>query len=85
MGSYLAIGLVILFFLLSLFTRRLMRWKIMPILYGACIVYFIIAAINGAVRLHIAIAFIILGIYGIVKSIKESRAQSDQALSRSDS
>jgi uncharacterized membrane protein len=85
MGSSIAIGLIILFFILSLFTKRLMSWRILPILYAACIVYFIYAAISGATRLYISIVFIIIGIYGIMRSLRESRAKHAQALDRSDS
>jgi hypothetical protein len=78
MGSIIAIGLVVLFFVLSLFSKKLMRGRILPVVYLACTIYFIVAAISGDVRLYIAIIFILLGIYGIIRCIQEPRSAQKQ-------
>ncbi|MCK4538961.1 MAG: hypothetical protein KAV42_09220 [Candidatus Krumholzibacteria bacterium] len=85
MSSFIAIGLIVFLFVLSFFAKKFRIWKVMSILYLACTIYFIVAAITGTVRLYFSIAFIILGIYGIVKSIRESRAPDRQTLDQSDS
>ena len=85
MNSFIAIGLMVFLFALSFFAKKFNIWWLMSILYLACIIYFIVAAITGAARLYISIVFIIIGIYGIVKSIRESRAPDKQAHDRLDS
>ena len=85
MNSFIAIGLMVFLFALSFFAKKFNIWWLMSILYLACIIYFIVAAITGATRLYISIVFIIIGIYGITKSIRESRAPDTQTLDRSDS
>ncbi len=80
MISYIAIGLMVFFFALSFFLKKYRIWWVMSILYMACTIYFIVAAITGDTRLYISIVFIILGIYGIIKSIRESRAPKRQML-----
>jgi hypothetical protein len=74
MGSFIAIGLLVLFFILSLFAKRFMRWKVMPFVYLACTVIIVVDAITGTTHRYISLFFILLGIYGIVKSLRESRA-----------
>ena len=78
MGSYVAIGLLVLFYIASLFAGKLRRWRGLPIVYLAVAVYFIIAAITGSVRLYFAIAFTLVGIYGAVRSYRELRRPGPQ-------
>lgn len=73
MGSAVAIGMLVLFYIASLFAGKMRRWRGLPIVYPAVAVYFIIAPITGSVRLHVAIAFAPVGIYGAVRSRRESR------------
>lgn len=82
MGSFIAIGLIALFFILSLFAKRFMRWKLMPIVYLACTAIVVVEAITGTTRRDISLFFIMLGIYGIVKSLRESRAPERRELDR---
>lgn len=85
MNGFFAIGLMVFIFALSFFAKKFSIWWVMPILYLASIIYFIVAAITGTTRLYISILVIILGIYGITKSIRDSRAPDGQTLDRSDS
>jgi len=85
MGSIIAIGLIVLFFILSFFAKKLNRWKVMPIVYLVCTAIIIINVITGTTRWYISLFFIILGIYGIVKSLRESRAPDSRALDRPES
>jgi hypothetical protein len=85
MISYIPIGLMVFIFALSFFLKKYRISWVLSILYLACTIYFIVAAITGAARLYISIVFIILGIYGIIKNIGESRAQDRRMLDRSDS
>jgi C4-dicarboxylate transporter len=74
MAGYIAIGLVVLVFVLSFFVKRFKPWWIMPLLYLACMVYLIFSAITGEIRPYAAAFFVLVGIYGIVKSYKDSKA-----------
>ncbi len=85
MGSFIAIGLIALFFVLSLFAKKLNRWKVMPIIYLVCTVIIGVDAITGTTPRYISLFFIILGIYGIVKSFRESRTPDGRVLGRPES
>lgn len=74
MAGYIAIGLIVLVFVLSFFAKRFKPWWIMPLLYLACIGYFIYSAITGEIRPYPAASFVLLGIWGILKSYRDSRA-----------
>ena len=75
MVTYLVIGLMVLVFCLSYFARKLNRW-VLPILYLAAVIYFIVAAIKGDVRYYVSLVFIIIGIYGAITSYRRSKAVS---------
>lgn len=85
MSSLIAIGLIALFFVLSLFVKKLNHWKVMPIIYLVCTIIIGVDAITGATPRYISLFFIVLGIYGIVTSFRESRTPDGRALGRPES
>ncbi len=77
MSGYIAIGLIILVFALSLVARKYNLRRIMLPVYGVCTAILIFDAITRTSRWYISLAFAVLGIYGIVKTLRDSRAAAD--------
>ena len=44
MDSYLAIALILIFFIVSLFVRKLQGWRGLPFIYGALMIFFLVNA-----------------------------------------
>ena len=85
MVGFIAVGLIVLVFILNLFVRKWSRLKFMPVVYLVCTVIIIIDAVIGTTPRYISLFFIILGVYGIVKSFRDSRTPDRRALDRSNS
>jgi peptidoglycan/LPS O-acetylase OafA/YrhL len=85
MVGFIAIGLIVLVFILNLFVRKWSRLKFMPIVYLVCTVIIIIDVVIGTTPRYISLFFIILGVYGIVKSFRDSRTPDRQAIDQSNS
>ena len=64
MEGYIALGLIVVFFIISLFINKVRRWRGMPYVSGLFMVFFILSAIvgDGPLYPNILFAFIAFGI-----------------------
>lgn len=74
MESYILIGLVVIFFILSFFVKRLMSWRGMPFVFIAFAVLFSVNAMAHRGRLFGNLIFVILALGLALKSFKRIRS-----------
>ena len=74
MDSYLAIGLILIFFVLSFFIKRIQTWRGMPYIYAALMVFFLVNAFISRGQLYANLLFAILALGFTIKSFRQVRA-----------
>jgi len=74
MGSYLAIGLMLIFFVISIFINRVQAWRGMPYIYAALLVFFLVNALISRGQLYVNLLFVILALGFAIKSFRQGRA-----------
>jgi predicted membrane protein len=62
MGSYIAAALIIAFFVLSLFVKRLQEKPFLPIVCAALALFFIVSAVTNRGNLYSSSLFAVFGI-----------------------
>ena len=70
MGSYIVIGLVMAFFILSLVMRRIQHWRGMPYLCIALMVFFVVNAVIGNGRFYGNVLFAIVALGLAIRSFR---------------
>jgi NhaP-type Na+/H+ and K+/H+ antiporter len=76
MAGYLAIGLILIFFLLSIFTRKFQSWRGMPYIYGALMVFFLVNALINREQLYPNLIFFIVALGLVIKSWKRVKTSN---------
>lgn len=74
MGSYLAIGLILIFFVLSFFAKKFLAWRGMPYIYAVLMVFFLVNAMINRGQLYVNLLFAILALGFAIKSFRQVRA-----------
>ncbi len=74
MDSYLAIALILIFFIVSLFVRKLQGWRGLPFIYGALMIFFLVNAFVNKGQMYVSLLFVILALGFAIKSFRQVRA-----------
>ena len=74
MDSYLAIALILIFFIVSLFVRKLQGWRGLPFIYGALMIFFLVNAFVSKGQMYVNLLFVILALGFAIRSFKQVRA-----------
>ena len=74
MESYLALALILVFFIISLSMKKLKTWRGLPFIYGALMIFFLINALVNREQLYVSLFFVLLALGFIIKSVRKDRA-----------
>ncbi len=77
MGGYLAIGLILIFFALSFFTKKVRCLRGMPYIQAALAVFFLISALVDRARLYPDLLFCIVALGLAVKSHRQIKTSKE--------
>jgi len=76
MGSYLSIALILMFFLLSIFTKRIQSWRGIQYIYAALMVFFLVNALINRRQLYPNLMFFIIALWFTIKGWKRIKTSN---------
>ena len=73
MSGYVALGLILVMFVISFFTKRIQSWRGMPYLYCAFFLFFLVNVMMSRERMYPSLIFMILALGFAIKSFRQRR------------
>jgi len=76
--SYLAVALILIFFIFSIFIRKIQAWRGLPFIYGALMIFFLVNAFVNKEQMYVSFLFVILALGFAIRSIKNIKAMKTE-------